>query len=136
MADRSLEWEVEHIPESDFLFRRVHLNYLDKEDIDFIPPATFRVSGEGISVEWEKYATATESLKRAYESNKNGIIQIKTGDVRNIEPLNVIHSPLKENRAHSNIIGLENLSKSQKIKVRFKLSQYASWVIKIKLSET
>ncbi|MFX0103801.1 MAG: hypothetical protein ACFFCS_29835 [Candidatus Hodarchaeota archaeon] len=132
MADGPLKWEREHIPDEDFLFRRVHESFLDEDDPDFIPPAIFRESkgNGGVSVDWNKYSTSNDARNRAREPERNGIIEISAISIRDVENLEVNHVPIFNNRAHSNIVGLNGLSKQKRTKARWRLAQASSWVIK------
>lgn len=78
-----------------------------------------------MSVNWNKYATADETLGQ--NPAKNGVIKLEVGRTRSEpEHLDVIHTPIQSNRAHSSVIGI---SPSNKVKTRKKLSMLATWVI-------
>lgn len=105
-----MNWEIEQIPDKDFIYRRVHINFLKAiDEKDYIPPGAFK-DNNGISVDWSKYSTPEKSRERAKEPKKNKILQIKVGHARNIKSISVIHSPLSENRSHSLIDGLKGLT--------------------------
>jgi hypothetical protein len=99
------EW-IEHIPDPDRMFMRVHVQWLQ-------PPAralhagVFREIEGAISTDWEKYSSTHETQGRARNPNQNGVIALVTRDVRGIEGLSVEHEPIRPNRAHSGIHGLE-----------------------------
>lgn len=123
-----MNWQIEHIPDSDHVYRRVHVNFfITYSNFEVIPPSAFR-DNNGISVDWEKYTTPEE--KRARESKKNGIIKIQAGIVRKYRNLTVDHSPLNENRAHSNIIGLNLFKKVDQTDIRKRLARSSEIVLK------
>jgi hypothetical protein len=130
LAARSLGWPVETIPDEDTVYRRVHKALLDLEDPDFIPPAAFRVVADEISVEWEKYASADEALRRARDPLVNGLVELQASTIRETGSLDVKHTPLSDNRAHANIVGFHGLQKSKLTKLRLQLSMRARWTIK------
>jgi hypothetical protein len=113
LAARSLDWPVETIPDEDTVFRRVHKALLDVEDPDFIPPAAFRVVADEISVEWEKYASADEAMRRARDPLVNGLIELQVSNIRETGSLDVKHVPLSDNRAHANIVGFHGLQRTK-----------------------
>jgi hypothetical protein len=126
-----VNWPVEHIPDVDNLFRRIHANLvLGAFNKDYIPPGAFH-DKNGISTDWDKYYTAVEAQQRAGEPAKNGIIQVNAGYVRTIKDLSVEHSPEPGNRAHANINGLTTLKKEDQTDARKRLARNAAWIIKI-----
>ena len=110
--------------------RRVHASLLDPADLEFIPPAAFRAIDDEISVEWAKYTNANATLLRSRDPRANGLVELKALHVRGIDPLDVIHAPIKDNRAHSNIIGFQGLPKTKLTKLRLQLSMKAIWIVK------
>lgn len=129
--DTSIEWDIELIPDEDNLFLRIHSNLL-RFDFDFtkkkVPINVFRVHKVGMSVNWSKYSTPQKTLLEAREPEKNGVIEMNTGKLRDIPPLDVIHAPNTENRAHSNVINIPE-KEPKKIKVRYNLSEISEWII-------
>src|SRR5712664_2595160 len=87
------KWEAEEIPDEDFLFMRVHQNFLDDEGEPIHeafrnrPPKT-----GGMSTDWKKYSTAEETLGRARDPSANIIIELLTDAVRKIPDQSVVHS--------------------------------------------
>lgn len=125
---------IEIIPDQDILYRRVHINLLQfSHGFDEIPPYAFK-DNNGISTEWNKYTTPEESQQRALEPNKNGVIQIKVGFVKQFKYLSVDHAPIPQNRAHSNINGLKSYKKEDQTDIRKRLARMAEWIIKISLT--
>lgn len=80
-----------------------------------------------MSVDWERYSTAEESLARAKKPAKNGIVRFVTQEVRAIDSLTVEHRPSwkEQNRAHSEILG----DKRTNPEVRVALRRAARWAI-------
>jgi hypothetical protein len=113
-------WPKEEIPDHDRLFMRAHRVFVSQGKL---APGVFRDHGAGMSSDWERYSTAAETLKRAADPSKNGIIQLVAGSVRAIEGLTVEHTPILTNRAHSDVIG------EKTTEVRLRLKRAAQWAI-------
>jgi hypothetical protein len=109
-------WEVEEILDEDFLFMRVHQNYLD-DDGEPIPGA-FRnhpPKTGGMSTDWQKYSTPEQTRARARQPTANIIVELLTGAVRKIPDQLVIHTPEVGNRAHTDVFG----EKTVEVRERF-----------------
>ena len=110
--------QAENIPSTDRLFYRIHENQLGPNKK--IVPGCFRQIGEGdsrsMSTDWEKYSTVQESLQRAKDPEKNSIVSFVKNDLNNKE-FDVRHSPIAENRAHTDVIWDES-TKTLKTKFR------------------
>ena len=78
-----------------------------------------------MSTDWDKYSNPLQTRDRAKASppEENGVIQLVAGDVRQIPQQEVIHAPLPDNRAHTNMKGPEKLQKSQKNEIRLRFRQ-------------
>ncbi len=64
----------------------------------------FRAHDGGMSVNWEKYASAEATKQQASRNpNDNAIICLVVGDIRAIKDLDVQHTPKPDNRAHSDL---------------------------------
>jgi hypothetical protein len=113
-------WPKEEIPDIDRLFMRVHRNFVSQGKL---APGVFRDHGMGMSTDWERYSTAAETLQRAAEPSKNGVIQLVAGSLRAIEGLTVEHTPIIINRAHTDVFG------EKTTEVRLRLKREAQWVI-------
>jgi hypothetical protein len=125
-----MNWTVEYIPNSDFLYRRVHANILIiAQNWDDITPFAFK-DNNGISVDWNKHSTPEESRQRAVNPEQIGIIQIKVESARQFQNLSVDHTPLPSNRAHANINGLKTYKKEDQTDIRKRLARLATWIIK------
>lgn len=101
-----VSWEREDIPNDDSLYMRVHRNWLDQEGKPY--PGFFRLrKGEtGMSSDWDKYSSAEETHQRGRSPKEdNAVISMVVGDVRNIPEQDVIHTPISDNQAHTDITG-------------------------------
>ncbi len=108
-----LPWQPELIPDAAWLYLRVHKNQLEHgEPI----PGAFRnrpQSTDGMSTDWEKYATPEACRKRARTPADNAVIELTVGDVRAIPWQVVEHTPMYQpdenppniNRAHTDVFG-------------------------------
>lgn len=115
-------WEVENIPDGDFLFFRVHKSYVPDGELI---PGVFQDRGGGMSTDWDKYSTASESRNRAKVPNDNGIIKLNVAGIRSLEKLTVVHEPENKNRSHSEVFG------EKTTEVRLKLKRLAEWAVEI-----
>jgi hypothetical protein len=114
-------WPVEVIPDDDSLYYRIHeVNVRNGE----ILPVAFREIGAGMSTDWNKYSTPKESLARAKNPNKNGIVSFVVLNLRNDLNLSVEHTPTDKNRSHTNVIGIDDES-------RLKMLNICEWEITI-----
>ncbi len=102
-------WEVEPIPDSDELYKRVHRN-LFKPDKTIMTGAFHHRS---MSTDWAKYSSADDARNRAPTPDDNAVVKMAVSEVRQIQDLAVEHSPLSENRSHTDVVG----KKSQKVQV-------------------
>lgn len=123
------------IPDSDFLYMRIHKVNLDltiDDPIKQIRPVAYDPKGgDGLSVDWSAFCSPLDTKNRAPNPNDNGVISMPVGEVRKI-PLNVIHSPDEErgNFAHSEILGIPPRKPSD-MGIRVKLMDISSWVIPV-----
>jgi hypothetical protein len=105
--DARLSFQVEFIPDSDFVFMRAHSTNMR----DGLPTAgAFSPHDGSLSADWQKYSSATDTRKRAKRNppQNYAVLNIPVGKVRAIERasqewLNVKHDPLDDNQAHSGI---------------------------------
>jgi hypothetical protein len=121
-----MSWPIETIPDNDKLFMRIHENWILQTGEPM--PGAFRNQGSGMSTDWNKYSTPEEALKRARVPSKNGIIQMQVSDVRKIPGQNIQHSPLPDNRAHTDVLG----EKDRDPEVRIKFRRIYTWAIPYK----
>jgi hypothetical protein len=116
-------WPVEEIPDADQIYMRVHKMYAPTGELK---PGAFRDQQGGMSADWEEYATPEDTRNRARNPADNGVIGMTVGDVRAIESLTVVHEPLPENRAHTEVFGEKDPE------VRVKLRRIARWCITLR----
>jgi hypothetical protein len=106
MAD-GIVWAAEVIPDQARTYMRAHQKYFRD---DALQPGVFKAHDGGMSVDWEKYSTPEESRQRAKEPLRNAVICLIVEGIRDIENLEVQHSPdttcNPPNRAHSDVLGL------------------------------
>ncbi len=99
-----MHWPIEEIPDSDHLFRRIHVN-------DFWPtgelnPGAFRETE--MSCDWDKYRTPEQAQHGGkQEARKYAVDKLNEGKVRCIEDQCVIHTPDPNlnNQGHSDVVG-------------------------------
>lgn len=118
-----MAWQPEQIPEQSSLFMRVHKTFR-KSDGSAVASA-FRNRGEGMSTDWEKYATPQETRRRAKQPGHNAVVTLHVGSVRELPEQQVEHTPDVEraNRAHTDVYGEKDEE------VRIKLRRIAEIVI-------
>jgi hypothetical protein len=123
-----MNWEVEEIPDEDFLYTRVSLSQISKQDGNPRAQAflntPYNQNSKNLSSDWNKYCLSAEDCKQAvfYHFNSKGerknpnmflVWEMNVGKIRIevIPPQEVNHDPifnhdlLPNNRAHSIIIG-------------------------------
>lgn len=103
--DEEYPWPVEEIPDNDSVFLRVHKTWRKKSD-GSIAPSAFKPHDGGMSTDWEKYSTAEETRQRGKPPVTNyAVVSLEVASVRKIDGLQVKHSPLIDNRSHSDVTG-------------------------------
>jgi hypothetical protein len=127
------DWPVESIPSGDTIYRRAHKQKFKNGEAQ---PSAFELT-DGMSTDWEKYSTAQQARQRAAKPIANGVVSLRVGDVREISPLTVDHSPIRPgsttpdarglavapNRAHTDVNGpntpeiRDKLSKIAKLEI-------------------
>lgn len=119
-------WPVESIPDPDGLLKRVPRAHVTEGRPD---PAAFRGQGErrGMSTDWERYSDpeATRRRSRTKPASEYGVVRLVAGEARAVPGQSVEHTPLPENRAHTDVFGEKDAE------VRVKLSRIASWVLRL-----
>lgn len=110
-------WPKEEIPDEASVFMRVHKNLIPAGEIG---PNVFRDQGGGMSVDWDKYSTPSQTRDRGRVPADSAVIRMGVFFIRRIEGLMMEHdpiqenssdengNPLKANRAHSQVIGEKN----------------------------
>jgi hypothetical protein len=125
MADEiALTWQSENIPNEDFLYMRVHKQNFCAKYPTF-SPGVFVNRGGGMSTDWSKYSTPSETRNRGKVPKDNAIIRMLASDVGNIEGQTVIHTPdiPNRNRSHTDVIGEKD------VEVRLKFSRISKDII-------
>jgi hypothetical protein len=106
-------FSVEEIPDRDKLYCRIHKQCFRNNEI--IPGAIIN-RGTGMSTDWSKYSTSRETKQRANRfPENNAVVSMIAGEVRQLPGQQVVHDPLEENRAHTEVRG----EKSTEVRVRF-----------------
>ena len=85
-----------------------------------VMPIAFRnhpPEGGAMSTDWDRYSTPVECRGRARVPAENAVIRMKVGQVRQIPDQTVVHSPLPENRAHTDVLG--DKKADPEVRVRF-----------------
>lgn len=100
---------------------RVHKNQI----VDGEPmPIAFRNHNSGMSTDWNRYATPAETQRGSQAAQNYGVIVLGVGDVRSIPDQKVVHEPVDENRAHTEVFG------DKDAQVRVKLGRIYRWSIR------
>jgi len=119
-------WDIEEIPNENKLFYRIHkINFREGK----LLPGAFREIRDGMSADWEKYSTPTDSVYRARIPIDNGIVSLIVGNIRNIN-LEVTHKPSESNRSHTIVKGKEKTIQEDP-EVRLKLMNMSKWEIQV-----
>ena len=128
MADE-LGWPVEEIPDADSVFMRAHREHFRDGELR---PGVFKPHGQGMSVNWNRYATAELTKQQVQLVNKDpdnyAVINMLVLGIRKIDNLRVEHTPEPTNQAHSDVFGLPE-NREQRTEVRFLLRRIAEIVI-------
>lgn len=124
-------WPVEHVPDEDRLFMRVHPN--NARD-GILNPGAFANHGEagkraGMSTDWEKYSTPDETRNRATRNPAiYGVVGMVVGQLREVPGQTAEHTPdYPANRAHTEVFG----DKRSDPEVRVLLRRISTWEIPI-----
>src|SRR6266540_1686642 len=133
-----MPWPQEVIPDVDTLYMRVHARSLVNGGLH---PGIFREHGGGMSMDWKRSSTPLECRDRpkAVPPEINGVLEFVAGEIRQVEPLTVIHQPdeANQNRAHSNVYGLSSDQNKHKTRIRLQLFELVKdWVLAPKSSST
>ena len=125
MAD-DLGWPIEEIPDADPVFMRTHrMHFRDGE----LQPGVFQPRGQGMSVNWGKYASAEETKQQARKDpDHNAVISMPVIHIRQIDDLRVEHTPEPTNRAHTDVFGLPRKGE-QLTEIRLRLRGIATIII-------
>jgi hypothetical protein len=119
-------WPIESIPNEDGVFMRAHRQHFANGEVR---PGVFRPQDGGMSVNWEKYASAEDTKRQATRNAQdNAVLKLSVRAIRDIPPLKVEHTPQPNNRAHTDVNGLP-LKGEECTRVRLSLSRIAKTVI-------
>jgi|SRR5215213_526018 len=106
-------FEIEEIPNEDFLFMRVHKTNIDEDGEPH--PRAFKnqpTDNHGMSVDWSKYAQAIDTKNRAKKPAENAVIKFTAGSARAIPNQTIIHEPIEHpepNQAHTEVFGSKKI---------------------------
>jgi hypothetical protein len=136
-------WEIEPIPDTANVYRLVP-SHMVKKGSRIPSESMFVPDADGLSVDWDKYATPVESLVRTgltYRFNTNEfkdptrflVFKLNVGSVRLLEGIDAVsHTPVfngnpppkgqPNNRSHASILGSDE-------EVRLKLRDAAAEVL-------
>jgi hypothetical protein len=120
---RMTQWPVEEIPDEHSLLMRVHKGHIKPDGS--LGPGAFKNRGDGMSTDWDRYSTPEETLHRAKNPKENGVIEMMVGKVRTVPEQKVEHTPMTENRAHTDVFG----EKNKDPEVRTQLRRISQWVV-------
>jgi hypothetical protein len=126
MAD--VVWAAEAIPNEAHAYMWAHRTYFRGK---MLLPGVFRVRGDGMSTDWDKYSTPEETQARAKNPEDNAVLRLPVASIRAIKNLDIKHTPKSEpppNRAHSDVLGIPNSGEEQ-TEIRASLLEIASIVI-------
>jgi hypothetical protein len=93
-------WPIEEIPNADSVFMRAHRTYFKSGEL---APGVFQAHDGGMSVNWDKYASADDTKQQAARPDDNAVISFLVAAIRAIKDLDVTHTPEDNNRAHSDV---------------------------------
>ena len=121
-------WPSEEIPDDNSLWMRVHRQRVRNGEIRPNAFVNRPTETDGMSTNWEKYATPQQTQNDANVPNDNAVIQLIVGEVRKLPGQTVDHTPdiERNNRAHTDVFG----EKSEEVRV--KLSRICKIVIPLK----
>lgn len=125
--------EVLEIPDGDLVYMRVHkvnLDFSKSNELPKIRPVAFDPKGEGgLSVDWSAHSSAKDTLERAKDPKKNGVLSMSVIGLRKVPlPLEVLHKPLESNFSHSEVFGIPP-RKPTDLGIRVKLMDLSNWEI-------
>ncbi|CAM3390721.1 hypothetical protein [Zobellia roscoffensis] len=121
------------IPNEDLVYMRVHkvnLDFSKPNQLPSIRPVAFDPKGKGgLSVDWSAHSTAKDTLERAKDPKKNGVLSMSVLGLRKTPlPLEVLHKPSKSNFSHSEVFGIPP-RKPTDMGIRVKLMDLSIWEI-------
>ena len=106
-TDEVGSWSSEEIPADDYLWMRVHR--VDMENGEILPRGFKNrpTTKDGMSTDWDKYATAQDTRNRGRIPQDNAVIRLNVAKAREIPDQTVVHTPdlITSNRAHTDVLG-------------------------------
>lgn len=109
------DWQSEYIPDSDHLFMRVPIRTFARDGV--LSAGAFKNHGEGMSTDWDKYATAAATRARGrMPPEEYWVVGMNVGAVREVPGQTVHHPPLPDNRAHTDVRG----EKDEEVRVKLR----------------
>lgn len=81
----------------------VHKTWLKPDGT--LATGAFQNRGGAMSTDWSKYATPEETRQRRRTPADNAVVSMNVGKVRAVPGQSVTHTPLPENRAHTDVLG-------------------------------
>lgn len=98
------DYPAEAIPDDDVLYLRVHRAHFLRGEV--LSPAFRNHPPGGLSTNWSRYSSPEETRSQARQAPENyGVLGMNVGAVRAIPHQVVRHTPLPENRAHTDVLG-------------------------------
>lgn len=99
---------VESIPDEDHLYMAVKRAHVDP--ITLKPTsAAYRNHGtglsKGMSTDWDRYASPVDTQNRLGNPEMHGVVVMSVEKIRGIAIYSVIHDPVCQNQAHTNVTG-------------------------------
>lgn len=98
MADEQVGFSIEIIPDAASVFMRAHQEFFIRGKLQ---PGVFRNQQGSMSLDWDQYSTAEQTRNRGRKPHNNAVISLVVGRIRTTNNLEVLHTPEKENQAHS-----------------------------------
>jgi len=126
LAEQSVSFPAEIVPDADSIFMRAHKNFFRGGTLG---QGVFKAHDGGMSVDWSKYSSAQQTQLRGRKPKENAVIEMNVGEVRAIPTLEVSHTPKQDNQAHCDV-PLPEFDEDL-TEVRFKLRGIAKIVIPV-----
>ena len=122
----SKKFPKESIPNSDYLYMRIHKNnYRDDE----ILPVCFKNNDGGMSTDWSKYSTPKQTQNRVSNYGRDpknyGVVNLHVDSVRKVKDQIVDHTPDDDNQSHTDVLG------EKPEEVRLLLRRISNWKIPV-----
>jgi hypothetical protein len=87
-----------------------------------------------MSVNWDKYASAAQTRQQASKNPEdNAVISLPVGGIRQVEGLTVLHTPERDNRAHTDVFGIPT-QREQQVEKRMLLGRLVTIVLPLPIN--